>query len=412
MIQLGLISRNGAYRLLWIGRTASMMGSMATLYALLLYLVQAGASPTQIGLVLVVRSLPQALGPLAGTLSDRVDARKVMVFCDLGQAAAVGAIALLLPPYWLLVTLVAAYSILSTLFLPAGKGAIPKLVSLDELTAANTLMGASFNFAMAAGPAVGALLVAGPGARVAFALDAATFLFSALLISRLPSLAPEAQEGQAIAVDEAPQAALSFLQEATEGLTYLLSHRVARAVALGLFLSVAFAALDNVALVFMVTDTLKANEAAFGLSGTVYGVAMIAAPLLLIRMRGAADAPDKVLIFGLALTGVGLTLGGIAPGIALFMLFYLVAGAGNGLENVACDTLIGRTVTPSKLGRVFGTVYGPMFLADALAAAAGGLLLGVTSPRNVFLIAGVGVLVVLLIVKRMLPESIGTGVVD
>ena len=129
-----------------------MLGSLATLYALLLYLKQQGASPTQIGLVLVVRALPQALGPLAGTLSDRVDARKVMVLCDVGQAAAVGAMALLLPPYWLLVALVAAYSILSTLFLPAGKGAIPKLVSRDELTAANALMGTSFNFAMAAGP--------------------------------------------------------------------------------------------------------------------------------------------------------------------------------------------------------------------------------------------------------------------
>ena len=383
-----------------------MLGSIATLYVLLLYLEQQGASPTQIGFVLVVRALPQALGPLAGTLSDRVDARKIMVLCDLGQAAAVGAIALLLPPYWLLVTLVAAYSILSTLFLPAGKGAIPKLVSRDELTAANALMGTSFNFAMAAGPAVGAFLVAGSGARVAFAIDAATFLFSALLISRLPSLAPEAQEGQVVAVDEAPEAAPSFLQEVKEGFAYLLSHRVARAVALGLFLSVAFAALDNVALVFMVTDTLKAGETAFGLSGTVYGVAMIAAPLLLLRIRGAADAPDKVLIFGLALTGVGLTLGGIAPGIALFMLFYLVAGAGNGLENVACDTLIGRTVAPSKLGRVFGTVYGPMFLADALAAAAGGLLLAATSPRIVFLVAGVGVLAVLLLVRTMLPRSL------
>lgn len=387
-----------------------MLGSIATLYVLLLYLKQQGASPTQIGLVLVVRALPQALGPLAGTLSDRVDARKVMVLCDVGQAAAVGAIALLLPPYWLLVTLVAAYSVFSTLFLPAGKGAIPKLVSRDELTAANALMGTSFNFAMAAGPAVGAFLVAGPGARAAFALDAATFLFSALLISRLPSLAPAAYEGRAVAVDEAPEAATSFFSEVKEGFSYLLSHRVARAVALGLFLFVAFAALDNVALVFMVTDTLKASEAAFGLSGTVYGVAMIAAPLLLLRMRRAAEAPDKVLIFGLALTGVGLALGGIAPGIALFMLFYLVAGAGNGLENVACDTLIGRTVAPSKLGRVFGTVYGPMFLADALAAAAGGLLLAATSPRVVFLVAGVGVLAVLLLVRVMLPRSLdGAG---
>lgn len=392
--------------MLWTGRTTSMLGSMATLYALLLYLAQSGASPTKVGLLLVARALPQAIGPLAGTLSDRVDARKVMVLCDLGQAACVGAIALLLPSYWLLVALVAAYSVLSALFLPAGKGAIPRLVARDELTVANTLMSSSFNLAVAAGPAVGAFLVAGPGPRAAFALDAATFLLSALLISRLPSLAPEAPEGRAVGAEGPPDAARSFLSEAMEGLSYLLSHRVARAVALGLFLSVAFAALDNVALVFMVTDTLGANGAAYGLSGTAYGVAMIIAPLLLLRLPGAADAPNKVLVFGLALTGAGLVLGGIAPGVALFVLFYFVAGAGNGLENVACDTLIGRTVSPSKLGRVFGTVYGPIFLADALAAAVGGLLLAATSPRVVFVVAGGGVLAVLLLVRTMLPGSL------
>lgn len=388
-----------------------MLGSTATLFALLLYLKQAGATPTQVSLVLVARALPQALGPIAGTLSDRVDARRVMVLCDLGQAACVGAMALLLPPYWLLVALVAAYSVFSTLFLPAGKGAIPRLVSRDDLTAANALMGSSFNLAVAAGPAVGAFLVAGPGARAAFALDAATFLLSALLISRLPSLAPGApepgtSEGRAVGAGGSPDAARGFLSEAKEGLSYLLSHRVARAVALGLFLSVAFAALDNVALVFMVTGTLGADGAAFGLAGTAYGAAMIVAPLLLLRLPGFADAPNRVLLFGLALTGAGLVLGGFASGVALFVLFYLVAGAGNGLENVACDTLIGRTVAPSKLGRVFGAVYGPIFLADALAAAAGGLLLAATSPRVVFVVAGCGVLAVLLLVRAMLPRSL------
>jgi MFS family permease len=383
-----------------------MLGSTATLYALLLYLTQEGASPTQVALVLVARALPQALGPLAGTLSDRVDARKVMVACDLGQAACAGALALLLPPYWLLVALVAAYSVFSALFLPAGKGAIPKVVARDDLTTANTLMGSSFNLAVAAGPAVGAFLVAGPGARAAFALDAATFLLSAFLVSRLPSLAPETPQGQAVGTGAAPGGAGAFASEVREGLSYVLSHRVARAVALGLFLSVAFAALDNVALVYMVTDTLGASGTYYGLSGTAYGAAMILAPLLLLRLPGTADAPNRVLLFGLALTGAGLVLGGLAPSLALFVLFYLVAGAGNGLENVACDTLVGRTVEPSKLGRVFGAVYGPIFLADALAAAIGGLLLAATSARTVFMVAGCGVLAVLLLVRTMLPRSL------
>ena len=53
--RLGLVGRNRAYGLLRTARTASTLGRMASLYALLLYLAQAGAPPTQVGLVLVAR---------------------------------------------------------------------------------------------------------------------------------------------------------------------------------------------------------------------------------------------------------------------------------------------------------------------------------------------------------------------
>ncbi len=397
MNHLGLLGRNPAYGTLWTARTVSFLGSMITLTALLLYLKQTGVSATQVGVLLAVRTVPPILGPVAGTISDRIDQRKLMIGCDLGQTAVIGTIALLLPPYWLLVVLVALSSVLSTLFLPVGKSMVPRLVSREELTGANALLGSSFNLSIAAGPVMGALLVAGPGARAAFAIDAATFLISAALLLRLSPLPPPTDTNNL---------AEGFFSEVRQGLSYLISHRVARAVAAGLFLSVAFAALDNVGLVFLVTGTLNAAEIAFGTAQAVYGVAMIAVPLLLLRFSGAAGAPGTILVLGLALTGAGLILTGLSPTFALLIVFYFVAGAGNGLENVACDTLIGRTVSPQKMGRVFGAVYGPIFLAESLAAAVGGPLLEITSPRTVFVVAGTGVLGVLFLVRTMLPRSL------
>ena len=63
MRRLGLIGRNRPYGLLWTDRTASMLGSTATLYALLLYLTQAGASPTHVGLVLAARACRRLWAP-------------------------------------------------------------------------------------------------------------------------------------------------------------------------------------------------------------------------------------------------------------------------------------------------------------------------------------------------------------
>ncbi len=377
-----------------------MMGSAISATTLVLYLGQIGVSPFGLGGVLVAQALPQALGPLAGTLSDRTEGSRLMVFCALGQAVFVGAIALFLPPYWLLASLGAASSTLSALFSPAAKSAVPRLVDQQELTRANTLMGSSFNLSIAAGPALGALLVAGPGARAAFALDAATFLVSALVLLRLPPLPGHPRDGA-----DADGPVRKFLSEAREGLSYLASHRVARAVAVGLFLSVCFAALDDVALLFLVTDSLGASRLYVGAALSAYGTAMVVAPLVLLRLRRLAQAPGLVLTLGLLLTGAGLVLTGISPGVVALLAFYIVAGVGNGLENVACDTLIGRTVEPSKLGRVFGTVYGPIFLASTLAAGAGAVLVDLTSPRITFLVGGAGVLLVLLLVRRMLPGS-------
>jgi MFS family permease len=71
-----------------------------------------------------------------------------------------------------------------------------------------------------------------------------------------------------------------------------------------------------------------------------------------------------------------------------------VGGFGNGLENIAADTLIQQAVPREMLGRVFGLVTTAAFGGSTLAYAAGGPLLDLSSPRAVFLIAGAGILAV------------------
>jgi MFS family permease len=55
---------------------------------------------------------------------------------------------------------------------------------------------------------------------------------------------------------------------------------------------------------------------------------------------------------------------------------------------VAATTLIQRRVPPHLLGRVFGSLYGGIGVAAAVAYLAGGLLLDRTTPRVAFVAAG------------------------
>jgi MFS family permease len=184
-----------------------------------------------------------------------------------------------------------------------------------------------------------------------------------------------------------------FLAVGREGLSFAWRTRVVRRFLIVLFLGVAFAAVDNVALVFLVRETLGGGPVAFGLVSAAFGVGMISASLGL-SIRRTSVAVTTLLIVAWLASGFGTVATGLAPLIAVAALAQALGGFGNGLENIAADTLIQQAVPREMLGRVFGLVSTAAFGGSTLAYAAGGPLLDLTSPRAVFLIAGTGILVV------------------
>jgi MFS family permease len=385
-----------AFRSLWIARTVSHIGDGIALLALVLLVQRTRGTGVAVGTLLLASSVPRFLGPLAGVVVDRVDQRRLMILCDLGQVVLFSAIAVFAPPFPLLLVLVAISGLLDTLFAPAGRSAVPALVRPEQLLRANAWIGTSLNLQVALGPVLGGILVDLLDERGALAVNAATFLISALVLLRLPPLraASEREPG-------------GFLAVGAEGLRFAWRTPTIRTLVIALFLGVAFAAVDNVALVFLVRETLEAGPVAFGIVGGAYGVGMLAGSLGL-TWKGTVAGVSALLILGWLASGVGTILTGVAPVVAFAMLGQAVAGLGNGIENIAADTLIQQAVPREMLGRIFGLVATAPFAGSTLAYSAGGFLLDLTgSPRTVFLIGGVGVLVVLvpliLVLRRDAP---------
>jgi MFS family permease len=370
-----------AFRRLWLARTISHVGDGVALVALVLLVQGSEGTGTAVGVLLLASSLPRFLGPLAGVVADRVEQRTLMVLCDLGNAAIFGAIAWLRPSFGVLLALVAASAVLDTLSGPAGRSAIPVLVHPDDLVQANAWMGTSLNLQVALGALVGGVLVAAVGVRPALAVDAVSFAVSATWLIGLPRLRAAA---------EAPT---GFLAVGREGLAFAWRTRIVRTFVIVLFLGVAFAAVDNVALVFLVRETLGGGSLAFGLVSAAYGIGMMVASTGL-SIRRTSFAVTALLVVAWLATGIGAIATGLAPLIAVAAAAQAIGGFGNGLENVAADTLIQRAVPREMLGRVFGLVYTAAFGGSTLAYAAGGPLLDLTSARAVFLIAGAGIFVV------------------
>jgi MFS family permease len=179
--------------------------------------------------------------------------------------------------------------------------------------------------------------------------------------------------------------------DARAGLRYAARNPVLRALVLGTVIFVAFAAIDNVALVFLVQRSLHGSAAGYGTATAAFGVSMVAASVLLAVLAGRRPAAFW-LIGGVIAGSIGTAATGLAPSLLGVCFVQALAGAGNTADLVGTDTLVQQSVPAGLLGRAFGTVYAAAQLASVIAYAAAAPLVALTGPRAAFVIAGTGML--------------------
>ena len=358
----------------------SFLGDSLALVALMLHVASTTGQALAVALLLLAGDFaPALLGPLTGTVADRLERRGVMVGCELLQGALVVAVALWLPPLPLLLVLVGLRAVAGQVFQPASRAAVPALVREGDLEPANAAIGVATNGGDTLGPLVAALLLPVLQVRGVLLIDAASFFVSALLLGFLPAMAAGGQEAAG------PRG--SFLADAGTGLRYLRGQATVRAVAVGYFAVVACTGIDDVALVFLATGTFGAGATAVGLLLAAVGIGLLAGYALLSRSRGRIPM-TVLLLAGFAVSSAGNLLTGLAWAVAAAFALQAVRGLGIAAMDVAATTLVQRIVPPQLLGRVFGSLYGGIGVAAALAYLFGGLLLDRTTPRVAFVAAG------------------------
>jgi len=373
---------------LWAGQAISFVGDAVSMVALVILVVQLTGSASAVGGALVARLLPTFASPLFGVLADRFDRRVVLVASDLVRATLVLGL-VFIRDLVLIYGLIFLMGLARTLFNPTIRAAFPSVVGEGDLARANSLIGGTFSASVTVGPALGGLLVAEVGVSGAFLLDAATYLISAGLLSRIPLPRPQREEEE-----------VGVFRELRSGISYLVGARVPLAVMMGAFLTVLATDLATPAEVFLAKGTFGAGDAGYGLLVSVWGGGMVLGSALMAvlgdRLRLLPAYFLGIFVWALALAGTGLS-----PTFVLALGMLAVAGAANGLDNVVTDTILQRQVPDAFLGRVFSVKYLGYGAGEALAYPAGGVLVDALGPRSTFLLAGIvtaaAALVVLLV---------------
>jgi len=396
-----------AFRRLVVSRSISFLGDSVTLVALLLHVADnAGQAFAVAALLLAGDFVPALFAPVAGAISDRFDLRRVMVTCEVVQAAAVATIALTMPALPWLLLLVGVRAVASQIFQPASRTAVPALVPDRQLESANATLGFGANGMEALGPLLAAGLLPWVGVRGMLLADAATFLVSAALLACLPPLPAVSRHSPNDAGGEHPRARL--LSEARSGLAYMSRARVVRIIALGFIGVVAFNGVDDIAVIYLTRDSLHAGGSAIALLYGAVGVGLLMGYIMLARWTPRCSM-EVLLLSGFALSSLGNFLTGFAWAVSTAFALQAARGIGLSAIDVGVNTLLQRQVPAEMLGRVFGNLYGAIGVAAAASYLSGALLLELTEARTTFVVAGLGGLLVTIVTASALRRSSRRG---
>lgn len=371
---LTLLRSSAEFRRLFLAHTVSRAGDAFNTVALVVLVFELTGTGRGVAGAVMFEVLPVLLfGPVAGLAADRFPRRTLMVGADIFRAAV--AVALITSAGSVAVAYAVAFGLSAgtVIFNPAASSLLPDVIGDDQMVDANTAMWtAAVTVQIALAPVAG-FVIAASGVEVAFVINAATFIVSALLLVGL-----RAGRNPADTDGRGWDGVLAGIH--TVRADPLLS-RLAIVQALASLSAGATSGL----LVVLADRWLGVGPGGFGTLLAAIGVGAAAGPLLLRRF---INAGDKRWLFGpfAVRGGVDLTLASVAnPVVAGGAL--AVYGMSTSTGMIAYQTTLQTLVPTTTRGRAFAFYDVLWNSTRLLSLAIGGLLVDFIDIRFVYVIS-------------------------
>lgn len=361
-----LLVRNHDFRRLFLASVVSLAGDWFSFVAVASLVTELTARPGAPAFVYAATVLPVFLAsPIAGTIADRFDRKRILVIADLLRVPV--ALALCLAAWWgstwLAVAAVIALAVGASFSDPIASAATPNLVEPEDLASAQSLMGAVWGSMLMVGAGIGGLVAEVLGRQTAFAIDALSFLTSAWLVAGIRRPMQLAKVARA---DGTMRDAVSYVRTHPIVLRLVLAKAGACAANGIVGLLPAFA-----------TRRFAGTNIATGLLFAARGLGAMTGPILARGAVGATPARRAVMIVCGISTVTYCVVYAAFPLTHLFaaaMVLVILAHLGGG-ANWSLSTYGLQRETPDHVrGRVMSLDYGLATLAIGVSAIAAGLL--------------------------------------
>ncbi len=329
----------------------SAYGDWLTTVALVVVLFQLTRNPAGPAAYILVRVAPRALGPwLGGGLADRFSARPVMISAAGVQAVFTG---LLIPSHRAssvaaLFVVVAIAQFAGALSRPSQGSMLPRLVPNSSLPRANAAYWLFFSSSIFVAPAIGAVLLTRTGPDFLFAVDAATFAVSAVLIATLPR-GQGTYEGTR--GDDGPHRSSTLA-----GVRLALHDPVIRGVAAANF-STGVAVTVTQALLVVAAHERYGGDAAVGYLYTAVGVGGTLGGIIALRATPPRPWVRAAVFFVVVAELVSLAaFSAVSTLIAAFALLAVSSLAGSSFD-IWGGTEVQRLAPPGYMGRFNSVIW-------------------------------------------------------
>jgi MFS family permease len=342
------VLKHRAFALLFTGQAISSLGDRLVPVALAFAVFDAAGSVTDLGLVLAAQTAPLLLLVLVGGVwADRVPRHRLMLGSDVVRAGAQGLSAVLVlsdsAQIWELAALQAIYGAAEAFFGPAARAVVPQTVDHSELQQANALIGLSAELTSVAGPALAGVIVVAASAGWALAIDAATFVVSAICLALLrvnPVAAPRT----------------STLAELRAGWRTFRSRTWLWATVLFFTLFIGFVFAPWLVLGPQISRTSLGGAGAWAAINAALGLGSIGGALVGLRWRPEHPLRAALLLFFVAGPALYVLVAAHAP-LAVILPLAVIDGSSGTVFNTFWYTAIQREIPPDELARVTSWDY-------------------------------------------------------
>jgi MFS family permease len=387
--------RRPAFRRLSVSYAVNELGDWMGIVALsVLVYDRTGSALATTVLFLGTGFLPALLAPLIVVRAEQPPPRFVLPVLYAGEAAAFAGLALL----------AAHFSLAGVFALAAFDGALAlaartltravtaaMLGPTGELRAGNAILNIAFTGGAALGPALAGVVVAGFGVQTALLLDAFSFYAIAWILLTAGPLAQAATEPGRIG------------DRLREGLAYIRGKaRLRRLLIAEGCAFVFFAAILPVEVVYA-KETLGAGDAGYGLLLASWGAGMVLGSVVFAASRRAAL--PVLLFFSTLAVGAGYIGMAVAPSLAPACAAACLGGAGNGVQWVAMVSAVQELTSEGMQARVLSVLESAGAAMPGVGFLLGGAIAAAASPRAAFMVAGWGVVAIVVVAAPLLGRD-------